>query len=211
MPKLVAGWVLGTHNFNCKSSSLFTRNKLIFLFSFFLYFISHLLLSSPLPKLGLRSQKQSQRKRTYTTFFLSSPCFARRGRNQCSYPFYLYTSFARKSVGKGRRSRKGRSHLVLILTPSTFALLLHSSPYTTLYSEGAGFSLCCFAYTKCSPAECKDRRGGKKKREKYQDIQKLIPTVKLSIKFYYILYLFYIFIFIKYNLNNNKNFINIFS
>ena len=25
MPKLVAGWVLGTHNFNCKSSSLFTR------------------------------------------------------------------------------------------------------------------------------------------------------------------------------------------
>ena len=59
MPKLVAGWVLGTHNFNCKSSSIFTRNKLIFLFSFFLYFISHLLLSSPLPtlcvKLGLRS------------------------------------------------------------------------------------------------------------------------------------------------------------
>ena len=61
MPKLVAGWVLGTHNFNCKSSSLFTRNKLIFLFSFFLYFISHLLLSSA---------KQSQRKRTYTTFCL---------------------------------------------------------------------------------------------------------------------------------------------
>jgi hypothetical protein len=27
MPKLVAGWVLGTHNFNCKSSSLFTRIK----------------------------------------------------------------------------------------------------------------------------------------------------------------------------------------
>ena len=133
MPKLVAGWVLGTHNFNCKSSSLFTRNKLIFLFSFFLYFISHLLLSSA---------KQSQRKRTYTTFCLSG------GRNQCSYPFYLYTPSCEASVGKGRRSRKGRSHLVLILTPSTFALLLHSSPYTTLYS--AGFSLCCFAYTKCS-------------------------------------------------------------
>ena len=30
MPKLVAGWVLGTHNFNYKSSSLFTRNKIYF-------------------------------------------------------------------------------------------------------------------------------------------------------------------------------------
>ena len=32
MSKLVAGWVLGTHNFNCKSSSLFTRTIKIFLF-----------------------------------------------------------------------------------------------------------------------------------------------------------------------------------
>ena len=44
MPKLVAGWVLGTHNFNYKSSSLFIRKKTkfhrkIFLLYFYLYIL----------------------------------------------------------------------------------------------------------------------------------------------------------------------------